>query len=102
MRPEPETDHTNDETVDDPAHQPPNRHLHPALLPARDRDRATGRDICGGDRRQLLEGLSFPAYRRVATTIFLPSRPGDVVSGQLVTLAPLELDAAEKRDASNG
>ena len=51
---------------------------------------------------ELLEGLSFPAYRRVATTIFLPSRPGDAVSGQLVTIDPLQLDAAEKRDASNG
>ena len=51
---------------------------------------------------QLLEGLSFPAYRRVATTIFLPSRPGDLVSGQLVTLDPLELESAEKRDARNG
>ena len=48
---------------------------------------------------ELLEGLSFPAYRRVATTIFLPSRPGDLVSGQLVTLDPLELEAAEQRDA---
>ena len=51
---------------------------------------------------QLLEGLSFPAYRRVATTIFLPSRPGDLVSGQLLTLDPLELEAAEKRDARVG
>ena len=47
---------------------------------------------------ELLEGLSFPAYRRVATTIFLPSRPGDVVSGQLVTVDPSQLEAAEKRD----
>lgn len=51
---------------------------------------------------ELLEGLSFPAYRRVATTIFLPSRPGDLVSGQLVTLDPVELEAAEQRDARNG
>jgi hypothetical protein len=51
---------------------------------------------------ELLENLSFPAYRRVATTIFLPLRPGDVVSGQLVTIDPLELEAAEKRDAGNG
>jgi len=48
---------------------------------------------------ELIEGLSFPAYRRVATTIFLPSRPGDLVSGQLVTLDPVELEVAEKRDA---
>jgi hypothetical protein len=50
---------------------------------------------------ELLEGLSFPAYRRVATTIFVPLRPGDLVSGQVVTIDPLQLDAAEKRDASN-
>jgi hypothetical protein len=51
---------------------------------------------------ELLESVSFPVYRRVATTIFLPSRPGDMVSGQLVTIDPLELAAAEKRDASSG
>ena len=51
---------------------------------------------------ELLEGLSFPAYRRVATTIFLPSRPGDVVSGQLVAIDPSQLEAAEERDAGNG
>jgi hypothetical protein len=48
---------------------------------------------------ELLEGLSFPAYRRVATTIFLHSRPGELVSGQLVTIDPLQLEAAEQRDA---
>jgi hypothetical protein len=31
--------------------------------------------------------------------IFLPARPGDTVSGQLVTIDPLQLEAAEKRDA---
>ena len=49
-----------------------------------------------------LEGLSFAAYRRIATTIFLPSRPGDVVSGQLVAVDPSQLEAAEERDAGNG
>jgi hypothetical protein len=49
-----------------------------------------------------LEGLSFPAYRRVATTIFLPSRPGGTVSGQLATVDPLELEAAQARDAGDG
>jgi hypothetical protein len=51
---------------------------------------------------ELLESLSFPVYRRVATTIFLPSRPGGMVSGQLVTIDPLELAAAEKNDARDG
>lgn len=48
---------------------------------------------------ELLEGLPFPAYRRVATMILLPARAGDAVSGQLVAIGPSDLDTAEKRDA---
>ena len=48
-----------------------------------------------------LEALSFPAYRRVATSIFLPSQPAGVTSGQLVTVDPGELEAALDRDAVN-
>jgi hypothetical protein len=48
---------------------------------------------------KLIEGLSFPVYRRVSTMIFLPAqfhRPGSV---ELVTIDPLDLRAAEERDA---
>ncbi len=48
---------------------------------------------------ELIEGLSFPVYRRVSTMIFLPAefhRPGSV---ELVTIDPLDLLAAEDRDA---
>ena len=48
---------------------------------------------------ELIEGLSFPAYRRVSTMIFLPAefhRPGSV---ELVTIDPLDLQGAEERDA---
>ena len=51
---------------------------------------------------ELLPGLSFPAYRRVATLIFLPARPGDAVSGRVATVDPLELEAAQERDAMAG
>ena len=51
---------------------------------------------------ELLPGLSFPAYRRVATLIFLPARPGDAVSGRVATIGPLELEAAQERDAMAG
>ena len=47
---------------------------------------------------ELLPGLSFPAYRRIASLIFLRSR--DV--GQVLEIAnvdPLELQAAQERDA---
>jgi len=46
---------------------------------------------------ELLEGLSFDAYRRCATTIFLPTQPGGG-SGELFEIDPAELAAALKRD----
>lgn len=48
---------------------------------------------------ELLAGVSFPAYRRVATLIFLPSRPGRAVREQIADIDPLELQAAQERDA---
>ena len=44
-------------------------------------------------------GLSFLAWRRTATLIFLPSRPGGAFVEQLVDIDPLELEAAQARDA---
>ena len=43
---------------------------------------------------ELIEGLSFLAYQRVATTIYLPLRAGRSGSVQAVTVDPRELDAA--------
>jgi ribulose 1,5-bisphosphate carboxylase large subunit-like protein len=48
---------------------------------------------------ELLPGLSFPAYRRVATLIFLPPRSGVFVE-RVVNIDPMELEAVQKRDAS--
>ena len=47
---------------------------------------------------ELLPGLSFPAYRRVATLIFLRSRGGGPCRG-VANIDPLELQAAQERDA---
>ena len=44
---------------------------------------------------ELRPGLSVPAYRRVATLIFLRSRGVE----EVVNVDPLELQAAEERDA---
>lgn len=44
---------------------------------------------------ELLPGLSFPAYRRIATLIYLPSRPGKAIPEQVVNVDPLELEAAQ-------
>ena len=49
---------------------------------------------------ELLPGLSFPAWRRIATLIFLPSRPGGTFVEQVVNIDPLELEAAQARDAA--
>ena len=48
-----------------------------------------------------LPGLSFLAWRRSATLIFLPSRPGGAFGEQLVEIDPLELEAAQERDAAS-
>ena len=47
----------------------------------------------------LIEGLSFLAYRRVATTIYLPLRYGGAGSVQAVRVDPRELDVARWRHA---
>ncbi len=49
---------------------------------------------------ELIEGLSFPAYRRVATVMFLPPQPGGTIMGQIATVDPLELEAAQARDSA--
>jgi len=47
-------------------------------------------------------GLSLLAYRHVSTTIFLASREFGPASRQVVTIEPLDLDGALKRDAARG
>jgi hypothetical protein len=47
-----------------------------------------------------LDNLSFLAYRRVSTTIELPGVGAVGSRRQVVTIDPLELDAALKRDRS--
>ena len=49
---------------------------------------------------ELLPDLSFPAYRRIATMIWLRSQPGHAIMEQVVNIDPLELQAAQARDAS--
>jgi hypothetical protein len=44
---------------------------------------------------ELIEGLSFLAYRRVATTIYLPLRHGGAGSVQAVRVDPRELTAGQ-------
>ena len=47
---------------------------------------------------ELLPGLSFPAYRRTATLITLRSRGRGRVVEEVISIDPLELQAAQERD----
>jgi hypothetical protein len=46
-----------------------------------------------------IPGLSCSAYRRVATLMILPARPGSGVGEQVASIDPVELQAAQERDA---
>ena len=48
---------------------------------------------------ELIEELSFPAYRRVSTMIFVPAQ-SHRATVEMVTVDPLELQAAQDRDAA--
>jgi hypothetical protein len=50
---------------------------------------------------ELLEGLSFPAWRRTATVILLRPQAGGVGLGQDLEVDPLELAAVADSDALN-
>lgn len=49
---------------------------------------------------ELVEGLSFPVYRRVATMIIVPAPAPRTASTELLNVDPAQLAAAEARDAS--
>ena len=44
--------------------------------------------------KELIEGLSFLAYHRISTVIFVPAQSGSAV--ETVTIEPLELQAAHE------
>jgi hypothetical protein len=68
----------------------------PFLLKGVDRMLPPGAYRVGTDE-ELIEGISFPAYRRVATMIFVP---GSVCASsiEMVSIDPMDLQAALERD----
>jgi hypothetical protein len=48
---------------------------------------------------ELIEGISFPVYRRVATMIFVPAPSPARSSIEMATIDPRDLQAALDRDA---
>ncbi len=66
--------------------------------------RGVDRTLPAGDYRvvtdeELIEGLSFPVYRRVSTMIFVPATQG-ASAIEMVTIDPLDLRGALDRDAA--
>lgn len=49
---------------------------------------------------ELIDGLSFAAYRRVSTAIFVPAESGCAI--EMVSIDPLDLQAAQDQDEVEG
>jgi hypothetical protein len=74
---------------------------HPFLLKGVDRILAAG-DYQVVTDEELIEGLSFPVYRRVATMIFVPAESGGKSTVEMVTIDPQDLQAAQELDLNHG
>jgi len=51
---------------------------------------------------ELIEGLSFPAYRRTGTHLEIPAIGAKMGSRQFLQVQPEEIEAALHKDAENG
>ncbi len=67
--------------------------VHPFNLTGMDAEKPAGRYVVETDE-ELLAGLSFPAYRRVATYLTLPRRANGVLTSEMIRVDPVELEAA--------
>ncbi|MFY9769458.1 MAG: hypothetical protein WBG18_09970 [Xanthobacteraceae bacterium] len=70
----------------------------PFLLKGVDRVLAAGQYKVITDE-ELIEELSFPVYRRVATMIFVPADSQNSSSVEMVAIDPRDLKDAQDRDA---
>ncbi len=74
---------------------------HPFLLKGVDRELPAG-DYRVVTDEELIEGLSFPVYRRVSTMIFVPAESGSASTVEMVTIDPQDLQAAQELDLNHG
>ncbi len=72
--------------------------IYPFLLKGIDRSLPPG-DYQVVTDEELIDGLSFPAYHRVSTMIFVPAQSRRASSIEMVTVDPLDLQAAQDQDA---
>jgi len=71
---------------------------HPFLLKGVDRMLPPG-DYKVATDEELIQELSFPVYRRVATMIFVPADSHQASSVEMVAIDPRDLQEAQDRDA---
>ena len=71
----------------------------PFLLKGVDRVLPAGEYKVATDE-ELIEGLSFPAYHRVATIIYVPAEAHAASSVEMVTIDPHDLREAQNHDAA--
>ena len=72
---------------------------HPFLLKGVDRVLPAG-DYKVTTDEELIQELSFPVYRRVATMIFVPAESHHPSSVEMVAIDPRDLQEAQDRDAA--
>lgn len=51
---------------------------------------------------ELLQSLSFEAYRRVSTVLRIPAQSGNPILARILPINPEDLEAALKRDQATG
>jgi hypothetical protein len=74
---------------------------HPARIKGIDRLLKAGAYEVVTDE-ELIEGLSFPCYRRVATMIMVPGAPPHHTSTEMIAIAADDLAEAQRIDAGAG
>lgn len=71
--------------------------LHPARIKGIERPLPAGAYEVVTDE-EMIEGLSFPSYRRVATMIMVPGAPPHHHSMEMFAITSVDLADAQKRD----
>ena len=49
---------------------------------------------------EMIDGLSFPSFRRVATMIMVPGAPPQRAAMEMISISPVDLSDAQRIDAS--
>ena len=74
------------------------RFAHPFRLTGMDAPQPAGAYLLETEE-ELLQDLSFPAYRRIATRLFVTVVPNSTILEEVVDIDPLELEAAMEKDS---